>query len=142
MWPRSPEDGECEPAEIHESVTRRDERGQVLEAIAVETPDQGADDFPERRNRHDRKGLQPDGGGLESEKCGEHARGEYAKPELPRSSDLSVQPQTAKGPDGDDEENEGRATHVVHLRRTGPRGSWFLFWVTQSSSTNVTSMFT
>jgi hypothetical protein len=54
------ERSEREPTEIHEPVTRRDERGQVVESVAVEAPDERADDLADRRDSDDRERLQSD----------------------------------------------------------------------------------
>jgi len=109
--PCSRERREREPAEIDEPVTRWDEHGQILEAVAVETPDQGADNLPERGDSDNRERLETDRGRVKGEEPCEHRDGQSAERQLPRSSDLSVEPEPANGPRGDDEEDEDRPAH-------------------------------
>jgi len=103
-------------------VPRRDEGREVVEAIAVETPDERPDDLPDRRESHDRERLESDGSRLEDEEYGENERGEHAEPEL--SAPLDVPVGREHGDDGRDDRHEGqerKTKHRVHLRRNGGR---------------------
>ena len=47
------------PRQVHEPVARRHERGQVLEPVGVDAPDQGADDLGARGDDDDHERLHP-----------------------------------------------------------------------------------
>lgn len=121
-------------------MTRRYERGQVLEAVPVEPPDQRPDDLTQRGDTDDGERLETHRRGLERKEPGEHTRGEYPERELPGSSNPSVEPEPTDGPDGNDGEDESRATHAYIFADRLPTGSFYSRG--QSSSTKVTSKFT
>ena len=92
-------------------MSRRDERRQVLEAIAIEAPDQGTDDFSERGDRDDCQRLESDCRPLKREQPDEHRCGQRSEPSLSGFPDAAVEPQATNGPDGDGGEDEGRTAH-------------------------------
>ena len=115
--------------------TRASSRGGTRRA-----PDQRPDDLTERGDTDDGERLETHPRGLKRKEHREHACGEHPERELPGSSNPSVEPEPTDGPDGNDGEDESRATHAyIFADRPQPVRSTR---AVQSSSTKVTSKFT
>ena len=83
--------GQCEPAEVDDPVRGRHEERQVVQAVAVDTPDQRADHLADRRERDHAEclcaALERDPG----ERRREHRAGEEPERELLRVARVVVQ---------------------------------------------------
>ena len=116
--PRPAQRRERDAGEVDEPVPRRHVRGDVVEPVLVEAPDQRADDLADRRHAHDRERLPANGARLEREQRREHGGGEQAEDALARRVDRALQQEPARGPRDDDRErDEGKAAHSPYLRR-------------------------
>jgi len=105
-------------------VSRRHERRKVVEAVAVETPDERSDDLSDRRDSHDSQRLQPNRFWLERQQAGQHACRDEPERQLPRMSHRAVEHENGGNPDADDDErDEWEAAHRSYLR--GPIGMRF-----------------
>jgi hypothetical protein len=105
-------------------VPGRHEGRQVLEPVRVDAPPHRAHELPERRDRDDGEGLDPDAARMERQEHSEHARGQQPQAELPRVPNVPVGEQPAGRPRGDDGEREvWEAAHHAHLRRCAGAGS-------------------
>jgi len=115
-----------------------DEDREVVKAIAVDAPEERADDLSDRRDRHNGECLESRCGFVDPQKRGQHPAREDAEEDLAREVHVAIEEEAADGPRRDrGNGDEGDAAGPLPAARM--RAAQAFLSVVE---TKVTSMFT
>lgn len=101
--------GQGEASEVDEAVSRRNERGKVVEAVVVDAPDDRRDDLAARCDAHDEDRHHADRGWMDREQACEDARSEHAERQLRHGVAATLDPESDHRPRSDHSQRDPRA---------------------------------